>query len=50
MDNQTFDLDPEKFRDIASAIVSEVGKVIVGQHDVVRHVLIGILSNGHILM
>ena len=50
MDNQTFDLDPEKFRDIASAIVSEVGKVIVGQHDVVRHVLIGILSNGHILL
>ncbi len=50
MDNQTFDLDPEKFRNIASAIVSEVGKVIVGQHDVVRHVLIGILSNGHILM
>ncbi len=50
MDNQTFDLDPEKFRDIASAIVSEVGKAIVGQHDVVRHVLIGILSNGHILM
>ncbi len=50
MDNQPFNLAPKKFRDIASAIVSEVGKVIVGQHDVVRHVLIGILSNGHILM
>lgn len=50
MDNQPFDLEPEKFRDISSAIVSEVGKVIVGQRDVIRHVLLGILSNGHILM
>ncbi len=50
MDNQTLDLDLEKFHDVSSAIVAEVGKVIVGQHDVIRHVLLGILSNGHILM
>lgn len=50
MKNQFTDLDPDKFRDIVAAIVSEVGKVIVGQHDVIRHVLLGILSNGHILM
>lgn len=50
MDNHNFDLDPDHFRDLASAIVAEVGKVIVGQHEVIRHVLLGILSNGHILM
>jgi MoxR-like ATPase len=50
MDKQIIDLDPDKFRDLASAIVAEVGKVIVGQHEVIRHVLLGILSNGHILM
>lgn len=50
MDKQIIDLDPANFRDLASAIVAEVGKVIVGQHEVIRHVLLGILSNGHILM
>lgn len=50
MDNHNFDLDPDQFRDLTTAIVAEVGKVIVGQHEVIRHVLLGILSNGHILM
>jgi MoxR-like ATPase len=38
------------FREVASRIEAEVAKVIVGQRDVVRHVLIGILSGGHVLL
>jgi MoxR-like ATPase len=40
----------EEFRKLASAIETEVGKIIVGQEEVVRHVLIGILANGHVLL
>ncbi|MGE5223919.1 MAG: AAA family ATPase [Omnitrophica WOR_2 bacterium] len=40
----------EQFRDFASAIESEVGKVIVGQNEVVRHVLVSILCGGHVLL
>ncbi|MFQ5429991.1 MAG: AAA family ATPase [Phycisphaerae bacterium] len=29
---------------------TEIGKVIVGQEEMVRHLLIGLLSNGHILL
>lgn len=43
-------IDPDTFRDLANAIQVEVGKVIVGQEPVVRHVLIGILSRGHVLL
>jgi len=39
-----------QFREIAAAIESEVGKVIVGQADVVRHVLICIIAGGHALL
>jgi MoxR-like ATPase len=38
------------FRDSAADIEAEVGKVIVGQKDVVRHVLISILAGGHVLL
>ncbi|MFZ0544316.1 MAG: MoxR family ATPase, partial [Candidatus Promineifilaceae bacterium] len=38
------------FRDSAADIEAEVGKVIVGQKDVVRHVLVGILAGGHVLL
>ena len=44
---------PEKLKDIASAhkaIKAEVGKVIVGQEDVIDQVLIAILSRGHCLL
>ncbi len=44
------ELSVDKFRKIAAAIEAEVGKVIVGQRDVVRHALIGILSGGHVLL
>ena len=43
-------LSIEQFRQLANAIEAEVGKVIVGQKDVVRHVLISILSGGHVLL
>ena len=39
-----------EFRQRALAIETEVGKVIVGQNDVVRHVLVSILSGGHVLL
>jgi MoxR-like ATPase len=39
-----------QFREIAAAIESEVGKVIVGQADVVRHVLICVIAGGHALL
>lgn len=40
----------EQFREKATAIETQVGKVIVGQGQVVRHVLIGILAGGHVLL
>src|SRR5262245_45936741 len=44
------ELSAAAFRETAAAIETEVGKVIVGQVGVVRHVLIGILSAGHVLL
>jgi MoxR-like ATPase len=43
-------ISPEQFRQLASKIESEVGRVIVGQNDVVRHVLVSILAGGHVLL
>lgn len=40
----------DEFRQIASQIETETGKVIVGQTDVVRHVLVSILAGGHVLL
>ena len=40
----------DQFRQHASQIETEVGKVIVGQSDVVRHVLVSILAGGHVLL
>jgi MoxR-like ATPase len=44
------ELSAAAFRDSAASIEAEVGKVIVGQKAVVRHVLIGILGGGHVLL
>src|SRR5258707_8188518 len=44
------ELSVEEFHNTASAIVREVGKVIVGQDDVVRHVLICVIAGGHALL
>ena len=46
----TPELSVAEFRETAANIEAEVGKVIVGQKEVVRHALIGILSGGHVLL
>ena len=43
-------LSVDQFREYASRTESEVGKVIVGQAEVVRHVLVSILAGGHVLL
>ncbi len=40
----------EQFRETAVAIEHEISQVIVGQKDVIRHTLTGILSGGHVLL
>jgi MoxR-like ATPase len=44
------DLSVADFRQTAADIEAQVARVIVGQKDVVRHVLIGILAGGHVLL
>ena len=44
------DFTVTNFRETAVSIEAEVAKVIVGQTDVVRHTLIGVLSGGHVLL
>ncbi|MEP7287573.1 MAG: MoxR family ATPase [Chloroflexota bacterium] len=44
------ELSLEDFHSTADAILREVGKVIVGQDDVVRHVLICVIAGGHALL
>jgi MoxR-like ATPase len=41
---------PEAFAQRAQAIEAEVGKVIVGQRELVRHTLVGLLANSHVLL
>jgi MoxR-like ATPase len=43
-------LSPEKFVEYANRVETEVGRVIVGQGEVVRHVLVSILAGGHVLL
>ena len=43
-------MNPEQFRETAAAIEREVGKVIVGQHEVVRLTLTSIIAGGHVLL
>ena len=40
----------EQFAEIYKKLQTEIGKVIVGQHDAVRGVLISLFSNGHCLL
>src|SRR5512139_4326187 len=44
------DLTPAEFREIGAAIELQVGQVIVGQNNVVRHVLIALIGGGHALL
>lgn len=44
------ELSPSEFRDSAARLTAEIGRVIVGQADVVRHVLISVVAGGHVLL
>jgi len=46
----TTHLAPEAFAERARAIEREVGQVIVGQHELVRQTLTGLLANSHVLL
>lgn len=43
-------LSVAEFRETAVAIETQIGKVIVGQREVVRAALIGVLAGGHVLL
>ena len=43
-------LEPERFGELARGIEAEVGRVIVGQRELVRHTVICLLANGHALL
>jgi MoxR-like ATPase len=43
-------MTPERYATIAGAIEAEIGRVIVGQHDLVRTVVTCLLSEGHALL
>ena len=43
-------ISPEAFAERAQAIEREVGRVIVGQRDLVRQTLTGLLANSHVLL
>ena len=48
--SQPHRIAPEAFAERAHAIEAEVGKVIVGQQQLVRQTLIGLLANSHVLL
>ncbi len=43
-------ISPQQFRETAARIETEIGKFIVGQHDVVRHTLVALIAGGHVLL
>jgi len=43
-------MKPEEFASTVRSIEEEIGKVIVGQGDLVRSVLLGLLCEGHVLL
>ncbi len=47
---QVVQITPEKFAEVAQKIEQQVSSVIVGQHDIIRHTLIAVISGGHVLL
>jgi MoxR-like ATPase len=43
-------MNPEQFIELAKKVENEVSRVIIGQTDVIRHTLIGVISGGHVLL
>ncbi|RLC83790.1 MAG: AAA family ATPase [Chloroflexi bacterium] len=44
------EISPTRFRDLALQIEAEIAKIIVGQRAVVRHALVALLADGHLLL
>ena len=47
---QSATLDPERFRDLADSIEAELGKLMVGQKEVIRLTLTALIAGGHVLI
>jgi len=43
-------MEPERFREVAGNIETELGRLMVGQHDVIRSTLIALIAGGHVLL
>ena len=43
-------ISPERYAEVAASIEAEIGKLIVGQGDVVRTVILALLCEGHVLL
>src|SRR5689334_9122461 len=43
-------ITPERYAEVAAAIEAEIAKVIVGQRDLVRAVVVAVLCEGHVLL
>lgn len=43
-------MTPDRYAEVAEAIEAEVGRVIVGQHELVRTVVTCLLAEGHVLL
>jgi len=43
-------MEPERFQELALAIEGELAKLIVGQRELVRSVLIALIAGGHVLL
>ncbi len=46
----TPEVSPERYAEVAAAIEAQIGRVIVGQHALVRQVLVCLLCEGHALL
>jgi MoxR-like ATPase len=44
------DMKPERFQELAHAIEAELGRVMVGQREVIRLVLMAMIAGGHVLL
>jgi MoxR-like ATPase len=44
------ELQPERFQEIAAAIEEELGRLIVGQEELVHSVLVALIAGGHVLL
>ncbi|MCX7590894.1 MAG: MoxR family ATPase [Kiritimatiellae bacterium] len=44
------DMTPERFRDVFNRIRSELARVVVGQDEIVLHLLTAIFAGGHVLL